>query len=146
MPVVDDLKRVPLFADLNQRQLRKLGKCVRERVHEPGISVVHEGQMSGVGFFIIAEGDATVNAGGREIGTLGAGDYFGELALISEGERAATVSARTRLRLLEIPSWDFRDFALANPDVTWKLLRHVVELLSAQRAVGAPAEQGTELE
>jgi CRP-like cAMP-binding protein len=138
--VVDDLKRVPLFADLNQRQLRKLGKCVRERVHEPGISVVQEGQMSGVGFFIIAEGEATVNAGGRDIATLGAGDYFGELALISEGERAATVSASTRVRLLEIPSWDFRDFALQNPDVTWKLLQHVVELLSAQQASRTLAE------
>jgi CRP-like cAMP-binding protein len=131
--VVDDLKRVPLFADLNQRQLGKLRKCARERVHEPGMTVLREGEMSGVGFFIIVEGEATVSIGGRDVRTLGPGDHFGELALITERERVATVSARTRLRSLEIPIWEFRDFALANPDVTWKLLRHVVELLSEER-------------
>ena len=89
--------------------------------------------MSGVGFFIITEGEATVNIGGRDVRTLGPGDHFGELALISGRERVATVSARTRLRSLEIPVWEFRDFALANPDVTWKLLRHVVDLLSTER-------------
>jgi CRP-like cAMP-binding protein len=48
---------------------------------------------------------------------------------VSESERTATVTATTELRLLEIPFWDFRDFAHANPDVTWKLLQHVVALL-----------------
>ena len=66
---------------------------------------------------------------GDEVATLGPGDHFGELALVSESERTATVTAKTELRLLEIAFWDFRDFAHANPDVTWKLLQHVVELL-----------------
>ncbi len=126
----DELKRVPLFNELSQRQLGRLGRHVRERLLEPGTSVVQEGKMSGIGFFIISEGEATVSVGGRQVATLGAGDHFGELAMISESERSATVTAKTRLRCLEIPFWEFRDFARENPDVTWKLLQHVVRVLS----------------
>ena len=90
--------------------------------------------MSGVGFFVITEGDADVRVNGNDVASLSAGDHFGEVALVSEVERSATVTARTELRCLEIPFWDFREFALQNPDVTWKLLQHVVELLSAERA------------
>jgi CRP-like cAMP-binding protein len=130
MAIADDLKRVPLFSDLDGRQLKKLAEHFRERTLEPGTSVVQEGTMSGVGFFVIADGEATVSRDGKELATIGPGDYFGELALISERERNATVTAKTTVRALEIPFWDFRDFAHANADVTWKLLQHVVEMLS----------------
>ena len=129
--VTDDLRRVPLFSELNQRQLGRLGRLFRERRLDAGMSVVQEGKMSGVGFFIISEGTATVAVGGKQVARLGPGDHFGELAMISEGERTATVTAETSLRCLEIPFWDFRDFALENPDVTWKLLQHVVGLHTA---------------
>lgn len=125
----DDLQRVPLFEELDRRQLRKLAGLFRERTVNPGTRIVAEGQMSGVGFFVVGDGEATVSVDGGEVATLGPGDHFGELALVSESERTATVTAKTELRLLEIAFWDFRDFAHANPDVTWKLLQHVVGLL-----------------
>jgi CRP-like cAMP-binding protein len=125
----DDLKRVPLFEELDNRQLKKLAGLFRERTVGPGTNVTTEGQMSGVGFFVVGDGEASVRVNGNEVAKLGAGDHFGELALVSESERTATVTATTELRLLEIPFWDFRDFAHANPDVTWKLLQHVVALL-----------------
>ncbi len=124
----DDLKAVPLFADLDNRQLKKLAARFRERSVGPGTKVTTEGEMSGVGFFVVGGGEAALNVGGKDVGTLGPGDHFGELALVSESARTATVTATTELRLLEIPFWDFRDFAHANPDVTWKLLQHVVAL------------------
>jgi CRP-like cAMP-binding protein len=130
----DNLKRVPLFAELNGRQLEKLGAQFRERTFQPGTSVVQEGTMSGVGFFVITEGEAEVSVRGKNVGTLSAGDHFGEVALVSEAERMATVTALTQLRCLEIPFWDFREFALQNPDVTWKLLQHVVEVLSIEQS------------
>jgi CRP-like cAMP-binding protein len=133
MAIADDLKRVPLFSDLDGKQLKKLAEHFRERTLSPGASVVQEGTMSGVGFFVVADGEATVTVGGKEVATLGPGDHFGELALISEKERTATVTATTQVRCLEIPFWDFRDFAHANPDVTWKLLQHVVEMLGSSR-------------
>lgn len=132
----DSLKRVPLFADLDDRQARKLASRFRERTFEPGTSVVTEGTMSGVGFFVVVDGEAVVSVGGADVATLSAGDHFGVLALVSEAERTATVTVRTRLRCLEIPFWDFREFAHANPDVTWKLLQHVVSL---QARPAAPA-------
>jgi CRP-like cAMP-binding protein len=125
----DDLKRVPLFEELDNRQLRKLAGLFRERTVDSGTRIVAEGQMSGVGFFVVGDGEAAVSVNGDEVATLGPGDHFGELALVSESERTATVTAKTELRVLEIAFWDFRDFAHANPDVTWKLLQHVVALL-----------------
>jgi CRP-like cAMP-binding protein len=131
--VAASLKRVPLFAELNGRQLKKLGAHFRERSFEPGTSVVQEGTMSGIGFFVIVDGEAEVRIGENIVGKYSAGDHFGEMALIREVERMATVRAVTQLRCLEIPFWDFREFALQNADVTWKLLQHVVEVLSAER-------------
>jgi CRP-like cAMP-binding protein len=126
--VADNLKRVPLFAELNDRQLKKLGAKFRERTFQPGTPVVQEGKMSGVGFFVITDGEAVVSVRGTDVATLSAGDHFGEVALVSEAERTATVTASTQLRCLEIAFWHFREFALQNPDVTWKLLQHVVEI------------------
>ena len=127
---VEDLKQVPLFADLDKRQLRKLAGSARERILTPGATPVREGTMSGIGFFVVADGEASVSVDGSVVATLKPGDHFGERALVSEGARTATVTATTDLRLLEIPFYDFREFALSNPDVTWKLLQHVVAALN----------------
>jgi CRP/FNR family transcriptional regulator, cyclic AMP receptor protein len=121
---------VPLFSGLNARQRRKLARLVRERNVRPGTAVVKQGQMGGVSFFVVAEGEATVTIGGKEVANLGPGSHFGELALINNRARSATVTAKTPMRCLEIRFWDFRDFAHDNPDVMWKLLQHVAELLS----------------
>jgi CRP-like cAMP-binding protein len=125
----DDLARVPLFASLGRRQLKQLAERSRERRLPSGTIPVEEGKMSGIGFFVVAEGEATVSAGGHVVATLKPGSHFGEIALISEAERTATVTATTDLRLLEIPFYEFRDFAHDNPDVMWKLLQHVVAML-----------------
>ena len=89
--------------------------------------------MSGVGFFIVADGEASVSVDGREVARIGPGDHFGELALITEDARTATVTAVTRLRCYVIAFWDFRKFARENPDVSWKLLQHVAGLLTTER-------------
>ncbi len=135
---VDDLQRVPLFAELSGRQLRKLASRFRERTFKAGSIVLREGSMSGMGFFVVTAGEAEVGIAGREVYTLLPGDHFGELALITKTERTATVTARTELRCLEIAFSDFRDFAHANPDVTWKLLQHVVAILQREES-SAPA-------
>ena len=95
--------------------------------------------MSGIGFFIIVDGEAVVSIDGTEVATLGPGDHFGELALISNEVRTATVTAVTTLRCLVMMFWDFRDFAKRNPDVSWKLLEHVVGLLADARSKQAKA-------
>src|SRR5205085_466512 len=109
----DDLKNVSLFSDLDARQLKKLAGHFRERQVQAGTVLTREGEMSGVGFFVVAEGAAAVSVGGEDVKTLGPGDHFGEVALVSERERTATVTATSDLRVLEIAFWDFRDFAHA---------------------------------
>jgi CRP-like cAMP-binding protein len=131
MDAAEALREVPLFSDLSDRQLKKLGGRFRERTLKPGTSVVQEGAMSGVGFFVVAAGAAEVTIDGKQVATLGPGDHFGELAMIAGKERGATVTATTELQCFEIPFWDFREFAHDNPDVTWKLLEHVVALLQS---------------
>lgn len=138
--ISDELEGVPLFSGLSNRQRRRLAKLFRERTAPGGTTLVSEGKMSGVSFFVVAHGEATVTVGGKEVARLCPGDHFGELALITERERSATVTAETDMRCLEIPFWDFRDFAHDNPDVMWRLLQHVVAMLSPDG--GPPAKSG----
>jgi CRP/FNR family transcriptional regulator, cyclic AMP receptor protein len=129
----DDLQQVDLFSTLSRRQLKSLASNFRERRFASGQEIVREGAMSGIGFFVIADGEAKVSVRGRKVASIGPGDYFGEFALINEGERTATVTAQTDVRCLEIPFPDFRKFARSNPDVTWKLLQHVASLVQPRK-------------
>jgi len=131
--LVDELRQVPLFSGLSQRQLKQLARGFKEREFRPGTSMVRQGEMSGVGFFVITGGQASVSVDGMEVARLGPGDHFGELALISEQVRSATVTAEGPLQCLVMAFWDFRRFAKENPEVTWKLLQHLVGVLTEER-------------
>jgi CRP-like cAMP-binding protein len=137
--LADELKKVPLFSALSDRQLTRLANGFRERDFNTGTAVVRQNQMSGVGFFVIIEGAASVSVDGTEVARLGPGDHFGELALISEQVRSATVTAVEPLHCLVIALWNFRQFAKKNPDVTWKLLEYLVVLLTEERRKRAQA-------
>ena len=131
--LIDELRQVPLFSGLSQRQLKQLARGFKEREFRPGTSTVRQGEMSGVGFFVITGGEASVSVDGMEVARLGPGDHFGELALISEQVRSATATAEGPLQCLVMAFWDFRRFAKENPDVTWKFLQHLVGLLTEER-------------
>jgi CRP-like cAMP-binding protein len=136
---VEALKRVPLFSGLSQRELKRLARDFREREIKSGTRVMREGETSGISFFVIVEGTATVSLDGAQVRRLGPGDHFGELALISKCVRSATVTADGPMRCLGIRFWDFRRFGNENPDVIWKLLQYVVELLADERSTRAGA-------
>jgi len=108
--VVKHLKLVPLFSSLSQRQLKGLARDFKERRVPSGTSLVKQGHMSGVDFFVIVEGDASVTVNGTEVGRLRPGDHFGELGLIGGQARQATVTAEGPMRCLAMASWDFRRF------------------------------------
>ena len=132
--MAEDLKRVPLFSGLSQRQLRQLAKDFSQRRVPVGALLAKQGEMSGAAFFVIAEGEAAVIVDGTRVDTLGPGDHFGELAMISQRERMATVEALTPMRCHTIQFWDFRAFAKKNPDVMWKLLQHVAGILLKEQS------------
>ena len=126
------LKRVPLFADLSQRELREVARLFKPRRFPAGATVVQEGS-GGAAFFIIESGEADVLIGGRKKSTLPADDYCGEIALIDHGPRMATVVATTDLACYGLTYWDFRPVVRANGIIAWKLLQHVTKLLRAAR-------------
>ncbi len=119
---VDALKRVPLLAGLGDRERERLAKELHERTFPAGSSVVTEG-ATGTGFFVIADGTATVKVKDQERGRLGPGDYFGEMALIDDAPRSATITAESEIRAYGMTPWEFKPFVLSHPEIAWTLLR-----------------------
>jgi CRP/FNR family cyclic AMP-dependent transcriptional regulator len=119
--VEDAIGRVSLFERLSERDRKDLAASFKERTFPAGTVVTEVGQ-DGIGFFIITEGTATVVAGGKPRRTLGAGDYFGEIALIDQGTRTAQITADTDLHCFGLVAWDFRPYVQSRPDVAWALL------------------------
>jgi CRP-like cAMP-binding protein len=80
---------------------------------------------------VIESGEATVSRGGDERAKLGPGDYFGEVALIDEGARSATITADSDLRCYGLTSWEFRPLVESNASIAWKLLETMAKRLRA---------------
>ncbi len=132
-PSVELLQRVPLFADFERRELQRLARSFRERTFQAGSTVADEGK-TGAGFFVIESGEATVSVRGAERGKLRAGDYFGEVALIDDGARSATVKAETDLHCYGLTSWEFRPLVEDNASMAWKLLETMAKRLRAAQS------------
>jgi CRP/FNR family transcriptional regulator, cyclic AMP receptor protein len=120
---VDLLQQVPLFEGLSSDELEGLAASLKERHFRAGDSVAVEGS-GGIGFFVIADGTASVDVHGEKRGQLGPGDYFGEVALIDEhARRTATITAETELTCYGMTPWQFRPFVETNAQVAWRLLQ-----------------------
>jgi CRP/FNR family cyclic AMP-dependent transcriptional regulator len=117
---------VPLFASLSKRELKELASTMHEYNFPAGKELMTEGQ-DGIGFFLIADGEAVVTLKGSEKRTLGAGDWFGEMALIDGGTRTASVKAMTDLRCFSLTSWEFRPLVHAHPAIAWAVMETLVK-------------------
>lgn len=125
----DLLAGVPFLAGLDRKHLQKLAGDFSERTFSAGSIVVREGDEHGIGFFIVTSGEGAVTVGGKQVATVRAGDYFGEVALVSDRVRTATVTATTDLACLVMAMWDFRAFVRSDAEVAWGLLQHFGEML-----------------
>jgi CRP-like cAMP-binding protein len=132
--VVDALAHVPMLSSLDRRHLEKLAKDFSERTFPAGSVVVRQGDDRGIGFFVIADGEATVTVDGSEVSTLKAGDHFGAIALIADRVRTATVTARTDLHCYVMTLWDFRSFVQGDAEVAWKLLEQLAQMVQRSSA------------
>jgi CRP-like cAMP-binding protein len=121
----DTLRRVPLFSGVKPKELKKLDRRMTERTFTEGDTITTQGE-SGIGFFVIEHGNATVSIGGKIIRTLGPGEHFGEVALIDSGPRSATIVATTDLRCRAMSAWEFKPFVEEHPEVAWALLQTLV--------------------
>jgi len=115
------LKRVPLFQGLADKHIDTLSRTFTDRTFSAGQAITNEGG-GGVGFFIIEYGEGVVTVGGEERRTLGSGYFFGEVALIDEGSRSATITAKTDVRCYGLTPWQFRPLVEENASIAWPLL------------------------
>jgi CRP/FNR family transcriptional regulator, cyclic AMP receptor protein len=129
------IRQVPLFAGLDKKDVQGLASTMKERKFDAGDTIAVEGS-TGIGFFIIDEGEATVTVQGQDVNTLSHGDYFGEVALIDDGARTATITAKTPLTAYGITSWEFRPLVESNAKIAWKMLEIMAKRLrdAEQRA------------
>ncbi len=118
-----------MLSSLDRKQLEKLAKDFSERTFPAGTVVVREGDEHGIGFFVVADGEAVASVGGTEVSRLGPGTHFGAIALISDRARTATVTAETDLHCYVMTLWDFRSFVQGDADVAWKLLEQLAQML-----------------
>ena len=124
------LKHVPLFSGLSDKEIASIASLLRPRTFPAGSEVVTEGQ-GGAGFFIVESGTARVSRGGKDVGALGAGDYFGEIALIADTPRTATITAETDFNCHGLTIWEFRPLVASNAAIAWKLLQNLAGKLAA---------------
>ena len=126
---VERLRSVPLFRDCTDKELAFIASRSDEVEIAAGKVLTEKGR-SGGDFFIILDGRADVDApqGKR---SLGPGEFFGEIALIDNGPRTATVKAATAMRCLVLGHAQFRDVLHQNGEVAVKILRAVTERLRA---------------
>ena len=129
-PSIELLQRVPLFADLEKRDLTLSASSFKAREYAAGDTLAIEGE-GGVGFFLIESGEATVSVRGQEIARLKAGDSFGEVALIDDGARTATVTADTDMVCYGMSFWEFRPIVESSSQIAWKLLQALAKQLRA---------------
>ena len=125
---VDMLKRVPLFAGLEKRELEQIAGSMRERRVAAGGNVVEQG-AGGAGFFVIDEGEGDVFVDGEHRNTIGPGDYFGEIALLTGSDRTATITAKTDMLCYGMTAWDFKPLVEENATIAWKLLTAMAQKL-----------------
>jgi len=127
-PSPELIRGIPIFAELDDASASQLASDFIEREFSEGQAIATEGE-GGLNFFVVDSGSALVSVGGKEVGTLGPGASFGEIALVDRSARSATVTATSRLRAYALPVWSFRSFAESRPEVTWKLLELLAERL-----------------
>jgi CRP/FNR family transcriptional regulator, cyclic AMP receptor protein len=126
------LWRITLFAGLSDREVSAFSSRSTPAHFEAGSVVVEEG-ANGLGFFVIESGKATVSVDGRQVRQLGPGDHFGEIALIADTPRTATITADLDTRCHTITRSDFRATVESSPAIAWKLLENLARALVEAR-------------
>ena len=132
-PSVELLQRVPLFAELEPSELERLSGSFKERTFAAGEAVATDGE-GGAGFFVIESGEAVVKVHGDERGSLGPGDYFGDVALIDQGDRTASIEATSELKCYGLTFWDFRPLVESDARIAWPLLQAMTKRLREAQA------------
>jgi len=124
------IRNVALFHDLSDDELAHILATAKEVRFPAGKEIARQGGP-GVGFHMVLEGEAEVTVDGEHRTSLGPGDYFGEVSLIDDGPRTATVATTQPTTTLSITSWEFTPLLDRYPSITRKLLLGLCRRLRA---------------
>ena len=138
-PSLELIRGVPLFAEADDRFLEQLAGEFMQRTYAAGETLAEEGE-TGRTLIVIESGNVTVTVHGQEVGRLGPGDAFGEMALIDRSARSATVKADTEVRGYQLPVWSFRPLIESHPEVVWPLLEALAQRVRAAEGRRSEAE------
>ena len=123
------IRHVPLFARCSRAEVKEIAHLADEIDLREGKEMTRQG-VPGREFFVILEGTAEVRKNGRKINTLGAGDFFGEISLVSRQPRTATVTATSPVRALVVTDWSFRHLLDESPQIKTKVMEAMAERLA----------------
>ena len=123
---VELLRRIPLFSQCSGRDLGVISSIADEIDLKEGKELTRQGKL-GREFFVLIEGSADVRKNNRKVATLKAGDFFGEIALVHQAPRNATVTATSPVRALVIMERDFKRLLDEQPEIQRKVLVALAE-------------------
>lgn len=135
--VVAKLAGVPLLEGLSSKELARIFDVGKEVTHPEGHEVVTQ-EQSGAGFHLILDGKAEVVVSGKAVTTLGPGEYFGEMSLLDDAPRSATVRAVAPLTTFSVVSWNFTPLLKKHPSIALSMLKEMSARL--RRAEASPVE------
>jgi CRP/FNR family transcriptional regulator, cyclic AMP receptor protein len=126
--LIETLKAIPLFSSCTKKELALVADIAKPQEFPAGHAIVVQGR-EGAGLHIITEGTVKVEVDGKLRRTLGPGRFFGEIALLDNGLRTATVTAESPVRTLSIVAWQFRGLLKDQPTLTIRMLEDVCRRL-----------------
>jgi CRP/FNR family transcriptional regulator, cyclic AMP receptor protein len=132
--VLEELAAVPLFSACNKAELRRVAHLGTETSVSDGTVLAEQGK-AGFEFFLIEDGKVRCLVDGKQLATLGAGDFFGEMALIDRGPRVATVVAEGSVKLLVFDAREFGTLLDAAPTIAKKVLQSFAARVRANASV-----------
>ena len=124
----DLIKHVPLFSGCSKKELEQISRIADELDFKPGKTLIKEGAL-GREFFVLVDGTAEVQRDGKKIDTAGPGDFFGEMALLTDQPRNASVVTTSDVDALIITARNFRSLMETNPLIALKIMRAVADRL-----------------
>jgi CRP-like cAMP-binding protein len=126
--VMESLSQQPVFARCSKKELEAVAKLGTSILIEPGYTLTREGRR-GYEFFVILEGEASCTIAGERVNTLSAGDFFGEVALLHDGTRSATIVADTAMKVIVIDSREFSGMIGDAPSAARQIMGKLAERL-----------------
>ena len=128
--IIPLLKKTPIFAKTSESSLKTMLKAAIEKTVQAGAKLVEKGE-TGAGFYLILEGKAEVIANGEKLAKFGAGDFFGELAVIDGAPRTADVVALTDTTCIVVSQWAMRSIISSHAEIALSMLEELARRLRA---------------